>query len=64
MTWIDPPEHLRLIEPKRDCVIGLACARFPRRPLTCQHNCETIDVGDQFAIQWDAERVQSGLVSE
>jgi hypothetical protein len=54
--WIDPAQQLALVEPEGDTVIGLSCARFPRRLLTSQYNCQAIEVGDDRAIDGLVER--------
>ena len=64
MLGIDTAQQLALVEAEGDAVIGLPRARFPCRFLACQHDGQTIEVGDEAARHGLVEHVQPRLVCQ
>jgi hypothetical protein len=64
MAGIDPAQQLALIEAEGNGVIGQPRSGLPCRFLTRQHAGETIEIGDEAAIERIVQRIQPGLVCE
>src|SRR5439155_13875135 len=64
MMRIDTPQQLALVETKRERVIRLARAWFPRGFLACEHYCHAIEVCDDAAIDRLVDREQPCLVCQ
>ena len=61
---VDPTQELTFIEPERDRVVRLSRSGLPRWLLPGEHERETIQIGDQVAIDRLVKGKQSGLVAE
>ena len=64
MARIHAAHQFAFIEPQGEGVIGLARAGLPCRLLTGQDHRETIEVGDDAAIDRFVEREESGLMRQ
>ena len=64
MPWIDPAQQLALVVSEGDGVIGLPRSGLPRRFLAGQHDRQSIEVGDDAAIDGLVDREQPGLVCQ
>ena len=64
MPRVDSSQQFALIEAERDRVVRLARSPLPRRFLPGEHDGQSIEVGDQSAIDRFTEREQTRLVRQ